>query len=119
MNPSSHPSRAQSPLPQPQPRPSIWSRYPRATSAAISALVTAPASILAYQFRKPLGKFVAHVGRYGGRVAHNVFKAIKDTPFSESSSPEDFGPNGPETFGPARQRSYETQHLNTVNEKKN
>ena len=107
MNPSGHASRAQSPLPQPQPRPNLWNRYPRATSAAISALVTAPASILAYQFRKPLGKFMAHVGRYGGRVVYNVFKAIKDTPFSESSSP-----NGPE-------RSYETQHLNTVNEKKN
>ena len=99
MNPSSQTWRSQSPISQPQTRPSIWSRYPRATSAAISALVTAPASILAYQFRKPLGKFVAHVGRYGGRVAHNVFKAIKDTPFKEED--------------------YFEQHKATINEKKN
>ena len=107
MNPSTHPSRAQSPQPQPQPqsRLNLWNRYPRASSALLSALVTAPASVLTYQFRKPIAKFVTNVGRYSGRVAHNVFKAIKDTPFGDDKSPSSQG--------------YYKQHINTIVEKKN
>ena len=107
---SQHTSRAMSPQPATQPptqpatQPNtfknrvgnFYRKHPMLIGGGLGSLGT----LGFMKFRKPIGKFMYHLGDYLGRVGSNAFKAIISTPYRN--------PNN---------NNYDTEHKNTVNDK--
>jgi len=100
---SSSSSRAMSPMPEQRQR-RFRDVHPSIFGGLIGSALTVPASAIYYRYRKPINKFIGHVGKgigngigsvgnYAARMTQNALRAMWNTPFRETSkattSPQD------------------------------
>ena len=128
---SSSSSRAMSPMPEQRQR-RFRDVHPSIFGGLIGSALTVPASAIYYRYRKPINKFIGHVGKgigngigsvgnYAARMTQNALRAMWNTPFRETSkattSPQDRPTPNPTPRASSGNEEYDRNHKNTISEK--